>query len=54
VKYPRELELPEAHGIVVHRLAHVVTALKRRDGLLQGAAAGSLADLVAMTARAER
>jgi hypothetical protein len=50
VKYPGEIDLFKARGIVVHRLADVVAALKRGDGFLEDAAAGNLVDLVAMTA----
>ena len=49
VKYEAEVAVFEAQGITVHRLANIVSDLKRGRLLLEGAAGAHLMDLVALS-----
>ncbi len=50
VRHPIELKLFAEHGVVVHRLEDVVAQMMKGPRALDGAAGGSLFDLVALTA----
>jgi len=53
VKHDRELELIAEAGVIVHRLAGVVSELKQGGLALQGAAGANLVDLVGIAIQAE-
>lgn len=48
VKHNTELTLIREHDVVVHRLAEIVSALKRKDLVCQGAAGAHFVDLVSI------
>jgi hypothetical protein len=49
VQHQRELELLAQEGVIVHQLAEIVAEMKNGPRLLDGAAGGSLLDLVALS-----